>query len=371
MSLIKKIGVAALTLALVLPVGGKAQEEKKDKSQAPQARPAIVVLQEIRQGQVQPMTAFVGTIFYSRVSDVAAEVDGQVRRIDVSKGQRVEKGQPLAALNTDLLDLGIAQKLALAEEAEVELRQAGKDMDRLEKLYREKSVAYTIYDDARFKVLRLEKKVWALKSTLSRDRLMKKKMTVLSPFSGVVLKKSTEAGEWVGPGSPVATVAEDGEVDAVIEVPEKILSYLEKGGEVPVAAGGASLTGRYEAVIPRGDVASRTFSVKIRLANEAGLMEGMEARATLPTGSRIDGLLVSRDALVNQFGRDVIFVSVEGTAKMVPVQVLGYQGLMVGISGPGLSAGMKAVVKGNERLRDGQPLRVEQQKPESRSQKPE
>ena len=356
MSLIQKIGITALTLSLALPVVGSAQEKKEEKNRAPQGRPAIVVLQEIRSGHVQPMTAFVGTIFYSRVSDVAAEVDGKVERIDVSEGQRIEKGQSLAAMNTDLLDLGIAQKQALVEEADVDLRQAKKDMERLEALYREKSVAYTIYDDARFKFLRLEKKVLALKSALSRDRLLKQKMTVRSPFSGVVLEKSTEAGEWLGPGSPVATVAEDGQVDAIIEVPEKILSYLKKGAEVPVRAGGASLTGRFETVIPKGDVASRTFSVKIRLTNRGGLMEGMEARANLPTGGKIDGLLVSRDAVVNQFGRDVIFVSSEGAARMVPVQVLGYQGLMVGVSGPGLAAGMKAVVKGNERLRDGQPL---------------
>lgn len=352
----EKLVTAVFALILVLPACGGAQQEEKKKSQTPQGRPAIVVFEEIRKGQVQPVTDFVGTLFYTRVSKVAAEVDGLVERIDVTEGERIEKGRALAALNSDLLDLGIAQKRALAEEADVELRQAKKDYERMESLYRQKSVAYTIYDDARFKVLRLEKKVWALRSGLSRDLLLKKKMTVRSPFAGVVVRKSTEAGEWVGPGSPVATVAADREVHAIIEVPEKLLSYLEKGAEVPVAAGGLTLIGRFEAVIPKGDVASRTFSVKIRLANDGGMLEGMEARATLPTGGKIEGLLVSRDALVNQFGRDVIFVSAEGAAKMVPVQVLGYQGLQAGVSGPGLFEGMKAVVKGNERLRDGQPL---------------
>jgi multidrug efflux pump subunit AcrA (membrane-fusion protein) len=162
----------------------------------------------------------------------------------------------------------------------------------------------------------------------------------------------------------VATLAADRKVDAVIEVPEKILSLLEKGADVPVAVGGKQRSGRFDTVIPKGDIASRTFSVKIGLVNDGGLLEGMEARATLPTGEKIDGFLVSRDAVVNQFGRNVIFVAVEGAAKMVPIQVLGYYGLMVGVAGPGLSAGMNVVVKGNERLRNGQPLMVQQQKSE-------
>ena len=365
---LKPLLIAVVGLVLSLSVAGHAQEKQE---KAPQGRPAIVVLDEVRSGQVQPMSPFVGTIFYSRVSEVAAEVDGLVDTIDFEEGQHVEKGHVLASLKTDLLDLGIAQKQALYEEAGVDLDQARSDLDRMKKLYQEKSVAYTVYDDTRFKVSRLEKRVAGLKAALARDRLMKRKMAIRAPFSGVVVDKSTEAGEWVGPGSPVATLAADREVDAVIEVPERILLLLEKDAEVRVVVGGMERSGRFEAVIPRGDISTRTFSVKLRLVNDGGLLEGMEARATLPTGQKIEGILVSRDAVVNQFGQTVIFVAAEGAAKMVPVQVLGYHDLMVGVAGPGLSAGMEVVVKGNERLRNGQPLMVQQQESGVRSQEPE
>jgi hypothetical protein len=46
----------------------------------------------------------------------------------------------------------------------------------------------------------------------------------------------------------------------------------------------------------------------------------------------------------------------EGQAKMVPVSVSGFEGLRASVSAEGLSEGMQVVIKGNERIRDGQPV---------------
>ena len=54
----------------------------------------------------------------------------------------------------------------------------------------------------------------------------------------------------------------------------------------------------------------------------------------------------------------MIWLVQDSTAKMVPVQVIGYDGMFVGIAGPGLEKGATVVVKGNERLREGQPVMI-------------
>jgi hypothetical protein len=43
---------------------------------------------------------------------------------------------------------------------------------------------------------------------------------------------------------------------------------------------------------------------------------------------------------------------------MIPIQVIGYEGLTIGVEAEGLENGMKVVVKGNERIRDGQEIAV-------------
>ena len=84
----------------------------------------------------------------------------------------------------------------------------------------------------------------------------------------------------------------------------------------------------------------------------------MEARALMPIGSKTDGLLVTRDAVINKYGRDVVFASIDGKAKMIPVRILGFNGMDASIAGAGLTPGMSIVSKGNERIRDGQPLKT-------------
>ena len=129
-----------------------------------------------------------------------------------------------------------------------------------------------------------------------------------------------------------------------------------------MTANGSNFTGTVIAIVPRGDVATRTFPVKIRTPNEHGLIEGMSARVTLPTGKITQTLIVPRDAVISKFGQNVVYAVIEDKGNMIPVQIVGYDGLNAGVESQGLAEGMFVVVEGNERLRDGQAVVF--QKPE-------
>ena len=45
---------------------------------------------------------------------------------------------------------------------------------------------------------------------------------------------------------------------------------------------------------------------------------------------------------------------------MLPVDIIGFEGLEAGVASPGLKAGMFVVIEGNERLRDGQAIAYRQ-----------
>jgi len=49
---------------------------------------------------------------------------------------------------------------------------------------------------------------------------------------------------------------------------------------------------------------------------------------------------------------------VDEKAMIIPTQVVGYKGMKAGVNAQKISKGMKVVVKGNERLRDGQPVTI-------------
>jgi RND family efflux transporter MFP subunit len=336
--------------------GEKPDEAVQAKPQGPP--PALVEVAQITQGEAEPMVEFVGTVYYARKSDVAAEVEGVVEEVFFEEGYRVKKGDILVSLGTDILDTAISATRADYELVQVELEQAEKELARREPLYKEGSVSESAYDEYYFKSRMLENRAMSLKASLDRLLLEKNKKQIPAPFHGVVVKKNAEKGEWLDTGGVVAVVADDSIVDIVVNVPAGMLKHLEPGKKLTVRSENQAYNGVFLSFVPKGDVATRTFDVKIRMPNSGGLIEGMEARALVPSAAKTQGLKAPRDALLDRFGQNVIWLVQDGAARMVPVQVTGYDGMYVGINGPDLEDGDLVVVKGNERLREGQPVAV-------------
>ncbi|MBI5096090.1 MAG: hypothetical protein HZB32_00265 [Nitrospirae bacterium] len=98
--------------------------------------------------------------------------------------------------------------------------------------------------------------------------------------------------------------------------------------------------------------------MKIRVQNNRSLLEGMDARVTLPIGKKRKSLIVPRDAVITVPGSTIVFTVADSKAKMIPVKVTGYDGMMAWVDSDTLRDGMEVVIKGNERLRDGQPVEI-------------
>lgn len=357
MSTQKPMGVFFLlccALGFLLANMADAAEEKAADSAPP---PAMIEAAEIRAGLVEPMTEMVGTAYYARKATVATEVEGLVREVLFEQGARVGKGQVLIRLHDDILDTRITENEANLEQAKIEAELTGRDLERMEKLFHDRTISQSAYDQHLSRHKGAEQKIAALMAGRARLLLEKKKKEISAPFSGIIVSKMAEKGEWLNTGGPVALLADDSTVDVVIHVPQEMLAWLSAGRTVSVTCNSRAFDGRFINYIPEGDIATRTFAARIRLKNPTALAEGMEARAMMPAGPKKDALLVARDAVVSKQGQSVVFTISDNTAKMVPVSVTGYSGMDSGISGPGLAAGMKVVVRGNERLRDGQDVR--------------
>jgi RND family efflux transporter MFP subunit len=316
------------------------------------------VVSDVGSGVIAPEAEFIGTVFYREVSLVASEVRGRIEHVAFEDADRVAEGDVLVRIGSEILRKSIDALRASHEEVLSDLEKAGLDLARFEKLFTEEFVSEQVYDDARFRVKGLQKRSASIAAEIEALEVELGKKTVKAPFAGLVVKKSADVGEWLEPGSPVATLARDDEVDVFVDVPEGILKAVKPGRSVHVSVGGKRLKGRVAAVIPRGDVTTRTFPVKVRVKNTGSLIEGMEARVTLPTGAREKALMVPRDALITMAGKTVVFTVDGGKAKMVTIKVIGYSGRKAGVEAGELSEGMKVVVKGNERLRDGQAVNV-------------
>jgi RND family efflux transporter MFP subunit len=349
---INRISIIVSILLLSSPCLYAQENEMKDMP------PAKVVVSEVSSGMIAPETEFIGTVYYQEVSDIASEVNGLVEAVEFEEGRRVKKGDVLVRLSSELLEKTIQATIASHEQVLSDLEKAKIDLQRAESLFKEELISEQSYDEHRFRVKGLEKRSASLKAEVERLGVELKKKIISTPFEGVVVKKHVDRGEWLSQGSTVATIAKGDVVDVVVEVPEGIIKHITQGSDVRIKAAGKGINGKVFAIIPRGDISTRTIPVKVRVKNTLSLIEGMEAKVTLPAGEKKKTLTVPRDAVVTVFGSTAVFAVIDSEAKMIPVDVVGYKGITAGIYADGLSEGMKVVVKGNERLKDGQPVLI-------------
>ena len=318
--------------------------------------PANVTVVTVESGMVAPQAEFIATVFYQEISDTAAETSGLAEAVSFEEGQRVQQGQTLVELDAELLRKRRQAARSLYEQVLADLQIAKIDLKRRETLFKKKSISAQSYDETRFRVIGLEKQAAALKAQVEQFEIELKKKTIRAPFNGVVIKRHVDRGEWISEGETVAVIGKDDTIDIIADVPERYIQYVKKDMQVNATVNGHQLSGTVIAVVPRGDVATRTFPVKIRTANQYALIEGMSARVVLPTADSVQALIVPRDAVISKFGQDVVYAASDSRARMIPVTVIGYTGLNAGVESADLKPGMLVVLEGNERLRDKQAI---------------
>jgi RND family efflux transporter MFP subunit len=316
--------------------------------------PANVSVSAVKSGMVAPQTGFIGTVFYKEVSDVASELSGLAEVVRFEEGQRIKKGQILIELGSDILKKRLLAISATYEQAQFELEIARIEFERKEKLFKTKSISEQAYDENRFRVKGIEKHVSSLKAEVERIEIELQKKIIRAPFDGIVIDRQVDRGEWLDEGATVAILAKDDVIDIVADVSEEFIPFIRVGMPIKATINGNEISGSVMAVVPRGDVATRTFPVKIRAPNTLALIEGMSARVLLPVGTPRKTLVVSRDAVIAVLGQIVVYTVKDSKAHMIPVHVIGYQEMIAGVESADLAEGMQVVVKGNERLRDGQ-----------------
>ncbi len=357
-----------------LLLAGAAHGQPPDGS--PQGPPARVRVAVVGAEALQPRTVIVARLRQVASSTVAAEQPGRVVELAVDEGDVVAKGDVLARIDADLArtavdhaqaalkmaEAGIAESKAVANQAEREYRSLLALQQRGSSRTKEVEDAMDDREAARARYESAVANVAAARADLKLARQRLDRMTVRAPFEGVVVRRMTELGQWVEEGTSVFTVNSRGPIDAVADVPERLVNHVRRGDaiEIVVDALGDVVEGRIVAIVPLASESARTFPVKVRFDDTDGRYKpGMSALARLPIGERRETLLVPRSAVQHSATGMVVWAEREGRAEPAPVRIMFGHGEQYAVAPmrPGqLIKGMNVVIEGAERLFPGQPL---------------
>jgi RND family efflux transporter MFP subunit len=311
--------------------------------------------------EVINFVSLVGTGQASLETIVASEEAGVVSKMLVEEGDQVTKDQDLCVQDTSQLRLQIEGARAELAEAKILEAQALRDWERQKRLFDINSVSEKAYDDAYFNLNAAKKKTARLQAAYASLLNQLDKSTIKAPVSGYVVERHCLVGQWLGKGNPAVTLVVPDPILFMVSLPERYVPAVNQGDLVEVtfdALPGRIFKGKIDAVIPKADEAARTFPVRIKIPNGDGAVKpGMLGRATLPAGGLHKALLVPKDALVLSGSGKVIFVVIDGTARSVPVKTEAAHGSLIEVKGD-LKPGQQVVIRGNERLRPGQAVKV-------------
>jgi membrane fusion protein, multidrug efflux system len=185
---------------------------------------------------------------------------------------------------------------------------------------------------------------------------------VESPIAGVVGKVLVDVGANVSPQTPVALVVDMEKVKIFLDVPEKYLPSISFGMSATVgveAYPDEIFTGTIVRISPLVDIATRTCQVEIAIDNEEHkLRSGMYAKVKVVTREYKDAIALLKEAVLGREPQQYVYVVKEQKAQLREVKTGVRQGPYLQIL-EGLQQGDKVVIMGQQRLREGAAVLVE------------
>jgi len=300
-----------------------------------------------------PERSFVGTIRPRIEADMGFRVPGKVAKRLVEVGQTVELGQPLATLDEVDLRLqaeqaeaefnaatGVLAQAAAAEQRAKDLRAKGWTTDA------QLDSAKANADEARARLNRAERSIDLTRNSLSYA-------TLVADARGVVTATLIEPGQVVAAGQTAIRVARFAEKEAVVAIPETLVSRAKTGAATVTlwSDPDRKFVARLREISPSADPATRTYLAKFSLPGAGDEVElGMTATLTLsdPATMRVARLPLS--ALFDQGDKPSLYVvDDKGDVALKPVQVKSYESNDVVITG-GVEEGARVVTLGVQKI---------------------
>ena len=319
------------------------------------ADPPPVGVMAARTVKMAPKSVLPGTVVSRNDSQLASEVEGRIATV-AEVGTVVAKGGVVARIDSSLASMQLASDKASVQRLEAQVRFDRDQAQRMENLFGQNAIAKSTRDQA---VSTRDMDAAALaqaEAALQKSQYQFDHSTIRAPFPGRVVARLINPGEYATAGKPVVRLVDIGETEVSVQTPIETAAYLHDELPVTVEIEGKRATAKVRAIVPVGDVSSRTIEVRLTLPASAGFV-GDAAKVFIPSAPVREVVAVPRDALVLREDNTYVFkVDKKGVAQRVAVETGSEDGALVEVRGP-IAPGERVIVRGAERLEAGQKVR--------------
>lgn len=293
----------------------------------------------------------VGTLKANENVELMSTVTERVTRINFKGSQRVSKGHLL-------VEMDAAEELAQKAEEAYRIKEARRQVQRLEPLVKRGAASESILDQQKRELQTAEARLRAIQSRIDQRR-------ILAPFDGVVGLRNISVGALAQPGTLITTLDDDTTMKLDFSVPEVFLAGIKPGTKIVSTAGaypGETFAGEVSGIGSRIDPATRSIQVRALLNNDQGkLKPGLLMRVVLKKNNRTT-LVIPEEALIPSGNQNYVLLPVKtgdtltverrlvtiGARRQGEVEVLA-----------GVAQGDRVVTHGTLRAAPGMPIRIQ------------
>jgi RND family efflux transporter MFP subunit len=319
----------------------------------------------------------VGSLSPKFQADVKAEYPGAITQVYVTEWVRVQKGTPLAQLDTRELVLVLQRSEAAVEAAkanvvqtEVGQNRAEREYTRFLKLKEAGLVTQQNLDDAATekeaaaaRVSAAKAQLRAAQGELHQTQMRLAKSVIRSPLNGVVSQRTMNLGDLTG-DKALFHIVDNRLLDLTVTVPSGETGSVKVGQQLTFwtdSLPGKTFTGKVAFINPAISEADRSVKIIAEVKNEPETLKaGLFVKGKIVTGSRTGVLQVPRTGLITW---DVakkqaeVFVINGDKAQRKTITTGALSGEQVEVLS-GLAAGELVVTRGGFNLKDGNTVKV-------------
>ncbi|MBU0971701.1 MAG: efflux RND transporter periplasmic adaptor subunit [Proteobacteria bacterium] len=337
--------IAAMVIVCIM---GGCKPEKTAQALTMLSKQTPVVAKPVTRVATNQVISVSGTLTADKTAPLSFLVPGKVRKVYVDEGDHVRSGTVLAMVEAN----DYQNNLDIAEAA---LHRTHDAYDRYEPLYRQGAFA-----EKNFIELKTGLAQAVATCNIARKALADTKL--VAPIPGIVGVKGIEIGQMVSPQVLAFTIVKTDMIYARVSVPESEIGQVSMGQTADVmipALDGHRFTGKVSMIGAVADAPTRTYAVKIELANPKFLLRpGMIVQAGILTNTAMNMLTVPGNAIVRDANNlTYVFVADAPTGlaqlrRVVPGAT--YQSEIQ------IKSGLKphdcVIVSGQHKLTDGTPI---------------
>lgn len=320
-------------------------EPKAEAAKSQAVAPVEVELYRIEQREQDGVLRASGLVAYKSETLLSFGAPGMIETLLVDDGARVQTGQVLATLRRTSVGADPA-------EAEVVRQTAQQTFDRISRLNAAGAASQAELDTARL--------------ALERAREI---VSIVSPASGVILRRDVERGQIVTAGQAVLQLGEDRTgVIVRAQLSSVDVSHVHVGDTATIAIPGRDTrTGKVSQISPKMAANMGSFEVEVRLDDPKDLKSGevaevrIAAKPVTGQASRTMYLIPAISLIDARADQGMVYVvDQNGKATRRSIQTEGVTDAGVVVTG-GLQPGEAIITRGASMVRDGDTVKFRQE----------